>query len=237
MLAADVVAAEQVPPFANSAVDGYAVRAADVAAAAGRARRSWPRWRRAPSTDRVLGQGEAIRIMTGAPIPDGADAVVMVEDTERVGDGRVRIQARVPSRRGRAPGRRRRATRRPACSPPAPSVTPAVVGVLASVNARTVSALSARPRGACCRPATSWSRTAVRCGRARSARATAGCSPACCATRAARSSTSAPSPTTRRRSSRCCGAPPTSATRSSPAAACRWATTTSSRRCSAGSPT
>ena len=139
VLAADVVAAEQVPPFANSAVDGYAVRAADVAAApvelavvaevaAGAA------------TDRVLGQGEAIRIMTGAPIPDGADAVVMVEDTERVGDGRVHIGQRRRERRGRPPCRRRRATRRPACSRPARSSRPAVVGVLASVNARTVSA-------------------------------------------------------------------------------------------------
>src|SRR5215213_4954058 len=68
VLAADVLAGEQVPPFANSAVDGYAVRAVDVATspvelpvvaevAAGAA------------TDRVLGPGEAIRIMTGAPIP------------------------------------------------------------------------------------------------------------------------------------------------------------------------
>ena len=96
VLAADVVAAEQVPPFANSAVDGYAVRAADVATApvelavvaevaAGAA------------TDRVLGPGEAIRIMTGAPIPDGADAVVMVEDSERIGEGGVRIHRSVPS--------------------------------------------------------------------------------------------------------------------------------------------
>ncbi|HZI45538.1 MAG TPA: hypothetical protein VFD53_09975, partial [Ilumatobacter sp.] len=135
VLAADVVAAEQVPPFANSAVDGYAVRAADVAAApvelavvaevaAGAA------------TDRVLGQGEAIRIMTGAPIPDGADAVVMVEDTERVGDGRVHIGRGVAS--GMAV--------RPAGDDVQPGdllftagtvVTPAIVGVLASVNART----------------------------------------------------------------------------------------------------
>ena len=138
VLAADVVAAEQVPPFANSAVDGYAVRAVDVAAApvelavvaevaAGAA------------TDRVLAQGEAIRIMTGAPIPGGADAVVMVEDTERVGDGRVHIARSVVS--GVAV--------RPAGDDVQPGdllftagtvVTPAVVGVLASVNARTVSA-------------------------------------------------------------------------------------------------
>ena len=90
VLAVDVVAAEQVPPFANSAVDGYAVRAADLAevpvelavvaeVAAG------------ATTDRHVGPGEAIRIMTGAPMPPGADAVVMVEDSERVGEERVRL--------------------------------------------------------------------------------------------------------------------------------------------------
>jgi molybdopterin molybdotransferase len=87
--ATSVVATEDVPPFANTAVDGYAVRAADTAAApveldvvgflpAGTA----------PSTP--VGPAQAIRIMTGAPVPDGADAMVMVEDTVVLGD-RVRI--------------------------------------------------------------------------------------------------------------------------------------------------
>lgn len=81
-----VVAAEDVPPFANSAVDGYAVRMTSVARvpvdlpvgatiAAGEA------------PDRPLRDGEAMRIMTGAPLPEGAEAVVMVEDTERLDDG------------------------------------------------------------------------------------------------------------------------------------------------------
>ena len=80
VLAADVVAAEQVPPFANTAMDGFAVRAADVASvpvtlevigtvAAG------------STLDGAVGPGQAARIMTGAPMPDGADAVVMVEKT------------------------------------------------------------------------------------------------------------------------------------------------------------
>ena len=88
VLAAPVIAGEIVPPFDNTAVDGYAVRSADVAGApvellvvgeiaAGAA------------PDRAVGPGEAVRIMTGAPMPDGADAVVMVEDSERVGDDRV----------------------------------------------------------------------------------------------------------------------------------------------------
>ena len=90
VIAVAVVAAEVVPPFDNTAVDGYAVRAEDVASvpvelrvvgelAAGAA----------PTT--ALGAGEAIRIMTGAPMPSGADAVVMVEDSERIGDDAVRL--------------------------------------------------------------------------------------------------------------------------------------------------
>ncbi len=75
-----IVAHEPVPAFANSAMDGFALRAADVSAA--------------PTTLRVVGTtmagmgpgslraGEAIRIMTGAPVPAGADAVCMVERTE-----------------------------------------------------------------------------------------------------------------------------------------------------------
>jgi molybdopterin molybdotransferase len=96
VLAVDVVADEPIPPFANTAMDGYAVRAADTA----RASESSPATLRvvgelpagrAPTT--AVGPGEAIRIMTGAPVPDGADAIVMVELTERVGDTEVRILA------------------------------------------------------------------------------------------------------------------------------------------------
>jgi molybdenum cofactor synthesis domain-containing protein len=97
VVAEAVVAAEAVPPFANSAVDGYAVRVADVATvpvelpvgatvAAGDA------------GDRPLAPGLAIRVMTGAPLPPGTEAVVMVEDTDRLGGGeRVRISATVPA--------------------------------------------------------------------------------------------------------------------------------------------
>lgn len=95
VLAEDVTAAEDVPPFPNTAVDGYAVRAVDVAQppvellvigeiAAG-----------APPSHTVL-PGTAVRIMTGAPMPPGADAVVMVEETERLDNGtRVRIRSSV----------------------------------------------------------------------------------------------------------------------------------------------
>lgn len=134
VLAADVVAAEEVPPFANSAVDGYAVRASDVASvpvdlpvvdevAAGAA------------TDRVLGPGEAIRIMTGAPIPAGADAIVMVEDSERLPEDRVRLTRSVPVGAAvRAAGE----DVRPGdlLFPAGTLVRPAVLAVLASVNVR-----------------------------------------------------------------------------------------------------
>src|SRR3954469_23748354 len=85
VLAEDLAARRTQPPFAVSAMDGYAVRAADVA--------------RVPATLRIiaeipagagfggrLGPGEAARIFTGAPLPDGADAIVIQEDAERHGD-------------------------------------------------------------------------------------------------------------------------------------------------------
>jgi molybdopterin molybdotransferase len=92
--AEDVVATVDLPEFASSAMDGYAVRAADVAGAApsrpveltvvGRALIG-----RAP--EGTVGHGEAMRIATGAPIPGGADCVVPVENATDDGDGRVRL--------------------------------------------------------------------------------------------------------------------------------------------------
>jgi hypothetical protein len=87
--ARDVIAPEPVPPFANTAMDGYAVRAADTKGATAdaplrlRVVGELPAGQ-APTT--AVGVGEAIRIMTGAPIPPGADAVVMVERTSTDGD-------------------------------------------------------------------------------------------------------------------------------------------------------
>jgi molybdopterin molybdotransferase len=90
VLAADVVASHDLPPFENSAMDGYAVRAGDVASAP----------TVLPVVDEVAAgavasevvePGTAIKIMTGAPLPDGADAVVKVELTEPSGPDQVRI--------------------------------------------------------------------------------------------------------------------------------------------------
>jgi molybdopterin molybdotransferase len=85
VLTEDAIADRDVPPFRNSAMDGYAVRGADVAQSGARLRvvgavaaGSLP--------DRAVAAGEAMRIMTGAPMPDGADTVVRVEDTDNGAD-------------------------------------------------------------------------------------------------------------------------------------------------------
>ncbi|MEP0762547.1 MAG: molybdopterin molybdotransferase MoeA [Chloroflexota bacterium] len=114
VLAEDVVAAAPVPPFANSAMDGYAVRAADVGGAASDA----PVFL-TPILDisagtipsRALGPGQAARIMTGAPLPPGADAVVPVEQTDDrwQPDGRAALPERVAVHRAVAAGENVRA--------------------------------------------------------------------------------------------------------------------------------
>ena len=85
VLVDDIAADRDVPPFRNSAMDGYAVRGDDVGSAPVELRvvgevaaGGFP--------DRAVGPGEAMRIMTGAPMPDGADTVVRVEDTDNASD-------------------------------------------------------------------------------------------------------------------------------------------------------
>ena len=85
VLAADVTAAVDLPGFDNSAMDGYAVRAADLAGAAPGSPLTLPVDDDIAAGDtvaHVLAPGRALRIMTGAPLPDGADAVVPVEATD-----------------------------------------------------------------------------------------------------------------------------------------------------------
>jgi molybdopterin molybdotransferase len=98
--AAPIVAQEDVPPFANTAMDGYAVRAEDVAEASA----DHPARLKltgvlpagaAPS--RPVGPGEALQIMTGAPFPPGADTVAIVEVTTMDGD---EVLVGVPAKAG-----------------------------------------------------------------------------------------------------------------------------------------
>lgn len=84
-LAEDVVATQDSPPFDKSLMDGYAVHSADLIDGSARLRvTSIVTAGQVP--DRGVGPGEAIQIMTGAPLPDGADLVVKIEDTKRNGE-------------------------------------------------------------------------------------------------------------------------------------------------------
>lgn len=86
VLAADVVAPVNVPPFDNSAVDGYAVRSADLSPKADTRLKIVDRVAAGHAPARALVAGEATRIFTGAPMPLGADTVFMQEDTRVDGD-------------------------------------------------------------------------------------------------------------------------------------------------------
>ena len=85
VLAEDVAADRDVPPFRNSAMDGYAVRGDDVGSAPVELR-VVGELAAGEFPDREVGTGEAMRIMTGAPLPEGADTVVRVEDTDNATD-------------------------------------------------------------------------------------------------------------------------------------------------------
>lgn len=140
-LAVDVVADRDHPPFDKAVMDGYAVRAADVpeagatlvridTVAAGQVGR------------RVVGAGEAVAIMTGAPLPPGADAVVPVEQTRRDGD-RVTFTAAARAGQSVAP-RGSDVAGGVVVLPAGTRLGPAQVAVAASVGAAVVSVF-ARP--------------------------------------------------------------------------------------------
>lgn len=155
VLAADAVSVENVPPFANTAVDGYAVVAsstrgaspanpvrlavvAEIAAGASGA-------------DIVVGEGQAVRIMTGAPMPVGADAVVMVEDTSFDGDRALLDGSQLVSvTKTVASGDAVRAAGSDVRNgdtvvTAGTLITPAIAGVLASINVRRPT-VTRRPR-------------------------------------------------------------------------------------------
>jgi molybdenum cofactor synthesis domain-containing protein len=105
VLAQDVVATADVPPFSRAAMDGYAVRAADTAGAtpASPIVLTWiEKVFTGQMPSRIVGRGECIEIATGAPMPAGADSVVMVEQTAADGP---RIQIFNAAERGQNIGR------------------------------------------------------------------------------------------------------------------------------------
>ncbi len=136
ILARDLVAAIDLPPYANSAVDGYAVSHADLSPegetelpVGGRAAAGHP-------LGRPIRHGEAIRIFTGTPMPEGADTVLMQEDCLAIGE-RVRLK----------PGIRRGANRRHAGEDVAAGETalpagrrlgPAEIGLAAALGCETL---------------------------------------------------------------------------------------------------
>lgn len=143
VLAEDVRSPEAVPAFANSAMDGFAVRSADTDAV--------------PATLRqvatvlagddpavAVGPGEAVRIMTGAPLPAGADGVCMVELTRPGPDGTIVIEERVlPGQHVRSPGDDVGAGQ--LVFPAGTAITPAHLGVLTSIGCADV-LVHPRPR-------------------------------------------------------------------------------------------
>jgi molybdopterin molybdotransferase len=92
VLAQSIVSRREIPPWANSSMDGYAVRAADTGG--GATLSVVGRVEAGAVPQGAVGRGEAMRIFTGAPLPDGADAVVPQEDVELT-DGQVRVRSAV----------------------------------------------------------------------------------------------------------------------------------------------
>jgi molybdopterin molybdotransferase len=94
VLAEDLVATLQLPPFTNSAVDGYAVRGEDLPIGAARMFRVSGRIQAgSAAAGPPVARGEAVRIFTGAPMPEGADTVFMQEDARLDDSGRVLLPA------------------------------------------------------------------------------------------------------------------------------------------------
>jgi molybdopterin molybdotransferase len=142
VLAEPVYAPRDVPPLPNSAMDGYAVCGEDAA--------------RAPVRLRLIGEvaagsvsrvrvepGTALRIMTGAPIPDGADTVVRFEDTQQEGEWVELLEATPPGSNVRPAGEDVRAGQE--VLSPGMVLRPQEIGMLATVG-RTDVAVIRRPR-------------------------------------------------------------------------------------------
>lgn len=145
VLAEDVVAGENLPPFANSSMDGYAVRVAETAHATESQPMSLPVSGDIPAGSPIpppLQSGTAMRIMTGAPVPEGADAVVPVEETDDRRDSQthpavIRIfRAPAPGANVRPAGQDVKAGQ--AVMPAGTILRPAAMGVLAALGHSTV---------------------------------------------------------------------------------------------------
>jgi molybdopterin molybdotransferase len=95
-LAADLCSPIAMPPFANSAMDGYALRAADTEAAPVELRLTGESRAGTPS-ESPLGEGEIARVSTGAALPPGADCVLRIEDASEAGEGMIGVPETIPA--------------------------------------------------------------------------------------------------------------------------------------------
>lgn len=139
--AEDVRADRDSPPFRKSMMDGYAVRAADCAAGVSELA-VVDEIPAGAVPARAIAAGECARIFTGAPVPDGADAVVMQERTEVVGN-RVRITEAAVSPGRNVLARGAEMTAGEVVVPAGTVLTPVALGVLASVGRAEVAAVPA----------------------------------------------------------------------------------------------
>ena len=147
VIAEAVTAPTDVPPFDRAAMDGYAVMASDTFGAG----RYEPRVLRCVETvftaqlpTRHLASGECTEIATGAPLPEGADAVVMVEETEKAPNGEIRIFTPVYPRQHVGPRGADIAAGQPVLAP-GELLNPSRIGALAATGATDVSVYQ-RPR-------------------------------------------------------------------------------------------
>ena len=141
-LARDVVALRTQPPFANSAMDGWALRAADAATPAARLRIAGES-AAGRAFDGFVAAGEAVRIFTGAPIPEGADAVVIQEEARREGESVVIAATAAPGDNVRVAGLDFRDGE--TLLPAGTRLTPRAVALAAAANHHAV-AVRRRPR-------------------------------------------------------------------------------------------
>jgi molybdopterin molybdotransferase len=146
VLANDARSPIEHPPWDNSSMDGYAVRAADVSAAGPGSPIELPvveTVRAGQRPTRPLAPGAAVRVMTGAPVPDGADSVIRVEDTD---GGETRVAIRDARDAGRNVRPRGEDLQIGSVAVTAGSVVGAAqLGVLASIGCSTIG-VHRRPR-------------------------------------------------------------------------------------------
>lgn len=140
ILAEDIASDIDMPPFDKALMDGFAVRAGDLSEGKG-VLRIIEEVTAGQTPRRPVGPGEATRIMTGAPIPAGADAVVMIERTRQSGDGRVQVEDNAPGPGQNIMPQGREMRRGETVLKAGNILRPQEFGILASVGRTTISVI------------------------------------------------------------------------------------------------